>query len=277
MYLKYKSPEFSLSLSLSLCVIERFTFQKGNQKAFEVVTYFLFNQLKNSDYTRSFRGCYPCLDKTHESDFRKNVIASFKKLERDPLFNHKFLPGIVCNPGGDSFVSLYLAFLNYVLKKLLNLDRLHEASIDELQTLIGDEETLLMENCRRLKEKTVKEEEYCAYFDEKLNAIKLDEKRSKDRLREVDDELANRFGTIDTDELMNRTKANFDQIRSHKLKSLFEQNEAVLSTGVADIENRTVNLADFVCDSLLPVDLITIERSFQDKLDDLKRTMNKGR
>jgi len=249
------------------------TFLKGNQKAFEVVTYFLFSQLKNSDHIRSFRGCYPCLDKTYESNFRKSVINSFKELEKDPLFNYKFLPGIICNPGGDSFVSLYLAFLNYVLKKTLNIEKPFN-EIDDLNQLIEDEKSSLMDNCMSLKEKTIKEEEYCGYFDEKLSSIKSDENDARNSLRQIDQELNKKFGTTDLDELMQKVKANFIQIRSHKLRSLYEQNKEVLQTETTDIENRTVNLNDYTQLSS-PVDLVEIQKLFQDKLCDLKHTMNK--
>lgn len=243
-----------------------------------MVTYFLFDQLKGSEFTKPFRGCYPCLDKTHESDFRKNVISSFKKLEKDPNFNHKFLPGIVCSPGGgDSFVSLYLALINYILKKTLNVERLNETPIEDLQSFIENERELLMVNCGKLKEKALKDEEYCGYFSDKLNSLRDDESNLEERMKEVDQELMARFGTVNTGELMSKVKTNFDQINSHKLRSLYEQNEQILSTESADIENRIVNLREFITDqSLIPVDLVKVQRSFESKLNKLKQNVDKG-
>ena len=253
------------------------TFQKANQKAFEVVTYFLFDQLKGSEFTKPFRGCYPCLDKTHESDFRKSVIGSFKKLEKDPNFNYKFLPGIVCNPGGDSFVSLYLALVNYILKKTLNVEKLNETPSEDLQAFIENERELLMDNCNKLKAKTLKDEEYCGYFNNKLDSLKDDERSAKERMKEIDGELMAKFGTVNTGELMCQVKANFDKINSHQLRSLYEQNEQILRTESVDIENRIVNLREFVSDqSLIPVDLVEVQQSLESKLSKLKQNVDKG-
>lgn len=242
-----------------------------------MVTYFLFDQLKGSEFTKAFRGCYPCLDKTHESDFRKNVITSFKKLEKDPNFNYKFLPGIVCNPGGDSFVSLYLALVNYILKKTLNVEKLNETPTEDLQAFIENERESLMNNCNKLKEKTLKDEEYCGYFSDKLATLKDDERCSKEQIKEIDDELMAKFGTTNTGELMSKLKANFDRINSHKLRTFYDQNEQVLSTESADIENRIVNMREFITDqSLLPIDLVEIRHSLENKLNKLKQNVDKG-
>ena len=269
-------PSELILICLSFSVISS-TFQKANQKAFEVVTFFLFDQLKNSEFTKAFRGCYPCLDKTHESDFRKNVISSFKKLEKDPNFNYKFLPGIVCNPGGDSFVSLYLALINYILKKTLNVEKLNEIPTEDLQSFIESERELLMANCNKLKEKTRKDEEYCGYFSNKLDLIRDDERDAKERIKAVDSELLARFGTVNTGELMSKVKTNFDKINSNKLRSLYEQNEQILRTESAAIENRIVNLREFVGDqSLIPVDLVDVQRSLESKLNKLKQNVNAG-
>lgn len=243
-----------------------------------MVTYFLFDQLKGSEFTKPFRGCYPCLDKTHESDFRKNVISSFKKLEKDPNFNYKFLPGIVCSPGGDSFVSLYLALINYIFKKTLNVEKLHETPIEDLQSFIECERESLMSNCHKQKEKALKDEEYCGYFSDKLNSLRDDESKLKERMSEVDQELLARFGTVNTGELMCQVKTNFDKIKSHKLRSLYEENKQILSTESADIENRIVNLRSFISDpSLIPVDLAEVKRSFESKLSKLKQNVDTGR
>lgn len=252
---------------------------KANQKAFEIVTYFLFSQLKGPDYVRPFRGCYPCLDKTHESDFRKGVIGLFKKLEADSSnFNYKFLPGIICNPGGDSFVTLYVAFLNYILKKQMNVDKTNEHSTDDLLSLIDQEKSLLADNCNKIKEKTANDEDYCSYFDNKFSSIENDEKELKERLKKVDQELLNKFNSNEIDELKNSLKDNFDKIKSHKLRRLYEENKEVLKTEIADIENRVVNLEDLLNDSsLMPVDLVEVQRLFEDKLNGLKEKMDKGR
>lgn len=245
-----------------------------------MVTYFLLSQLKNSEYLRSLKGCYPCLDKTHESDFRKGVIDSFKKLEKDSMFNYKFSPGIVCNPGGDQFVSLYLAFLNFVLKKIMNLVdlKLAEQTVDEIKIMIEEDKKKLIENLKKLEDQTEQQEQYCGHFDLKLSAIKNDEKDLETRLKEIDLKLVKKFGTTDCDVLMNDVKENFEQIKSHKLRKLFEENVEVLKTEIIDIEQRTIDLRDIIDkSSISPIDLIEIQKLFKDKLDHLKQTMDQGK
>lgn len=57
-------------------------FNKPNQRAFELVTLFITKCLKNEQLLASYRGCYPCLDKNQEAQFRKIAFQYLKSLEK---------------------------------------------------------------------------------------------------------------------------------------------------------------------------------------------------
>ena len=167
---------------------------------------------------------------------------------------------------------------NYVLKKQLNIDDLNEYSTDDLFQLIDNEKSILMNNCDQLSKKAIKDEDYCYYFDTKFNSIKLDEMKLIDKLRQKDKELLNLFNTNDIDELKNKLKTNYNRLNSHKLRQLYENNEKILKTEINEIENRTINLSDLTNDkTLLPIDLDKVKTLFEDKLNNLKDELDKGK
>lgn len=72
-------------LLIILCYITvgfREMFNKPNQRAFELVILFLAKCLKNEQLLSSYKGCYPCLDKNQEAQFRKITFQYLKSLEK---------------------------------------------------------------------------------------------------------------------------------------------------------------------------------------------------
>lgn len=193
-------------------------------------------------------------------------------------FDHKFLPVLLHNPGGDQFALLFLCFTNYVIKKamLKNLT-LAELPIEELR-LRGKQES---EELRKANEHFRAEKELLAdgikEFVRRAKQAKQQMQAEKDELSRLDAQLVEQYGWCDQRKLEQSVGENLKQIQAlaQPLQPLAAGLDALLRHEF-DNEKLIVDASKLTTDRQ-PLDLLEKYGSIQHRLDAFKGILQKGR
>ncbi|CAG2106634.1 unnamed protein product [Medioppia subpectinata] len=139
------------------------TFKKLTPKAFQLITYHLFQTAEPEECRRRFIGCFPVLDRKQEGEFRQSAYKWLHEISQKetschfprvvPIYFQHFTPEItVCH--------LYLDFSNYCLKKYIQrMSGSASVAIKPHNEITIDDVKELSEDYRQIKERIIADTE----------------------------------------------------------------------------------------------------------------------
>lgn len=196
---------------------------------------------------------------------------------QDPDFDHKFLPVLMHNPGGDQFALLFLCFANYVAKKtMLKGCSLTNLPIDELRLKRAEQQALLEQTAKQFyDEKQQLLDGICEFMD-KVTRLKCQLESNEADLQQLNARLMEKFSFCDVDKLKTEVAGQVCRIQSiiKPFDGWMQAMEELLQNEFKN-ESMIVDGRKFSSDGQ-PIDMVERFNCIKGKLELFKDILQKG-